>query len=123
MTDFVTDFVTAKLFAMLVAWNTQHQPSPLTCSSQKQYLRGKCLQNGSGPKSAGIVGLETDGNSRKAALPSLSLGQSLQSLNYWLLWFSLVIGMGAGFTYLSNLSELLALRPLLYIWRLLPKTL
>ncbi|KAK9862055.1 hypothetical protein WJX84_008210 [Apatococcus fuscideae] len=51
-------------------------------------------------------GVEADGDGSQVTLPSLTLGQSLQSCNYWLLWLSLVIGMGAGGTYLSNLSQL-----------------
>ncbi|KAK9856767.1 hypothetical protein WJX84_006938 [Apatococcus fuscideae] len=59
-------------------------------------------------RSAGA--LEQDMGGARASLPDISLKQCLQTTNYWLLWCSLVIGMGAGFTYLSNLSQLVQSR-------------
>lgn len=63
------------------------------------------LQKSSGRQVGRAGGLEADGVGTEDRLPNLTLGQSLQSCDYWLLWFSLVIGMGAGFSYLSNLSK------------------
>ena len=51
------------------------------------------------------AGLELDTGKIDTRLPNLSLVQNMQTINYWLLWCSLVVGMGAGVTYLSNLSE------------------
>jgi len=37
----------------------------------------------------------------------MSVGRRMQvSLNYWMLWSALMVGMGAGFTMLNNLGQL-----------------
>ncbi|BDA41740.1 Protein NUCLEAR FUSION DEFECTIVE 4 [Coccomyxa sp. Obi] len=42
----------------------------------------------------------------EGGMPEYTLPQCLVSLNYWMLWSALMVGMGAGFTMLNNLGQM-----------------
>ncbi|CAK0743532.1 hypothetical protein CVIRNUC_001477 [Coccomyxa viridis] len=71
--------------------------------------RGALLSNGSG--GAGTQNGQSQLGRQQSlkpgtAMPELTLPQCLVTVNFWILWSALCVGMGAGFTMLNNLAQI-----------------